>query len=222
MAVKILIADDEANIRQLLTDVLEVEIPDCHVIAAKDGTEAIDLFFSEPEISLCILDVMMPGSDGYEVLEVIREHSNVPIIILTALGASVNELKGFQKGVSDYIAKPFSLPILLARLQRLLKEERKLFLHGDLTVDFDGHNVYVKETEIPLTPREFSLFAQLINNQGLVLTREQLLGKAWGYDYEGDERTVDTHIKTLRKKLGDYGRTISTIRGTGYKFQVNP
>lgn len=216
---KILVADDEANIRQLLIDILEVELPNCRVILAKDGEQAIDLFFKEEDISLCILDVMMPVYDGYQVLETIREHSNVPVIMLTALGSTVNELKGFHKGANDYISKPFSLPVLLARLQRLLKDQQNIYQIQDLTVDLDGHVVCISDEEVPLTPREFALLAHLLVNKGLVMSREKLLDKAWSYDYDGDARTVDTHIKTLRKKLGVYGENVITVRGAGYKFQ---
>lgn len=215
---KILIADDDPSIRCLLVDILEVELENCQVLEAQNGQEALDLFFQETDISLCIFDVMMPIYDGYEVVETIREHSNVPIIMLTAMGATKDELKGFNKGVSDYIAKPFHLPILIARLQRLLKEEKSIFESSDLKVDFDGHVVWLKGEEIQLTPREFSLLAQLIKNKGLVLSREQLLDRAWSYDYEGETRTVDSHIKSLRKKLGD--DYITTVRGAGYKFHV--
>lgn len=217
--IKILVADDDPSIRCLLVDILEVEIEGIKVLEAENGEQALELFFKEPDVALCILDVMMPVYDGYEVVETIREHSTVPIIMLTALGETKDELKGFHKGVSDYIAKPFHLPIFLARLQRLLKEERKIYKYSDMKVDLAGHVVWVKEEEILLTPQEFSLLAQLIKNEGLVLTRDQLLDKAWSYDYEGEVRTVDTHIKTLRKKLGPCGDCISTVRGSGYKLQ---
>lgn len=221
MSIKILVADDELSIRNLLSDILEVEINNCEVILAENGQQAIDIFFSESDISLCILDVMMPVYNGYEVLETIREHSDVPILMLTAMGSTENELESFKKGVNDYVSKPFNLPILIARLKRLLKNEKKLFTYKNLKVDLDGHNIWINDEEILLTPREFSLFSQLIQNENLVLSREQLLLKAWGYDYEGDERTVDTHIKALRKKLCEYGEFIITIRGSGYKFQVS-
>lgn len=217
---KILIADDDIAIRRLLIDILEVELSDCQVIAAEDGGQALDLFFKETEVDLCILDIMMPVYNGYEVLETIREHSNVPVIMLTAMGGTQDELKGFEKGVSDYISKPFSLPILMARLQRLLQEKKKIFEFKQLKVDLEGHKVWVEEEEVALTPREFSLLSQLIVNEGLVLTRDQLLDKAWRYDYEGEARTVDTHIKMLRKKLGICGEYIATVRGLGYKFEV--
>lgn len=218
---KILIADDESSLRELLKDVLEVEIPNCKVITAENGEQAIDLFFHENDISLCILDVMMPIYDGYEVLETIRTHSQVPVIMLTAMGTVDNELNGFNKGVSDYVSKPFTLSILIARLKRLLEEEKKIYQFNGLRIDINGHTIWIEEKIILLTPREFSLLAELILNKGLVLTREQLVTKVWGYDYEGEVRTVDTHIKTLRKKLGSYGGYVSTIRGIGYKFQVD-
>lgn len=220
MEIKILIADDEESLCNLLVDVLEDQIPNCKVIIAENGEEAIDMFFKETDISLCILDLMMPIYDGYEVLETIREHSDVPIIMLTAKGSTENEVKGFDKGVNDYISKPFTLPILIARIQRLIKEVKKIYEYDNLKIDLDGHNIWIKDEEILLTPREFSLLKQLVTNKGLVLTRYQLIDKAWGYDYEGEDRTVDTHIKTLRKKLGEYGDFIATVRGAGYKFEV--
>lgn len=221
MTTKILIADDESSLRELLKDVLEVEIPNCQIITAENGAQAIDLFFNENDISLCILDVMMPMNDGYEVLEIIRKHSQVPVIMLTAMGSTNNELKGFDKGVNDYISKPFTLSILVARLKRLLDEGKKIYQFDDLKIDIYGHTVFIEKEEVLLTPREFSLLKELILNKNLVLTRDQLLVKVWDYDYDGDARTVDTHIKNLRKKLGSYGRYITTIRSLGYKFQVN-
>lgn len=221
MTTKILIADDESSLRELLKDVLEVEIPNCQIITAENGAQAIDLFFNENDISLCILDVMMPMNNGYEVLEIIRKHSQVPVIMLTAMGSTNNELKGFDKGVNDYISKPFTLSILVARLKRLLDEGKKIYQFDDLKIDIYGHTVFIEKEEVLLTPREFSLLKELILNKNLVLTRDQLLVNVWDYDYDGDARTVDTHIKNLRKKLGSYGRYITTIRSLGYKFQVN-
>lgn len=220
MKIKILVADDERSIRQLLQDLIEVEIDNSEVFLAENGEQAIDIFFTQEDISLCILDVMMPINDGYEVLEIIREHSDVPIIMLTAMGEVANELKGFDKGVNDYISKPFNLSILMARINRLLENKKKIYQHKDLKLDLLGHNIWIEQEEVILTPREFSLFAQLVQNENVVLTRDQLLERAWGYDYDGEARTVDTHIKSLRKKLGDYGECIHTVRGTGYKFQV--
>lgn len=220
MKIKILVADDEGSIRHLLQDLIEVEIDNSEVFLAENGEQAIDIFFAQEDISLCILDVMMPLNDGYEVLEIIREHSDVPIIMLTAMGEVANELKGFDKGVNDYISKPFNLSILMARMNRLLENKKKIYQHKDLKLDLLGHTIWIKQEEVILTPREFSLFAQLVQNEAVVLTRDQLLERAWGYDYDGEARTVDTHIKSLRKKLGDYGEYIHTIRGTGYKFQV--
>lgn len=217
---KILVADDEENIRELVSDLIEAELQDCEVLVAKDGEQAVDIFFSNTEISLCILDIMMPIYDGFEVLEMIRQHSDVPILMLTALGEPEIECKGFDKGVNDYISKPFHLDVLVARIKRLCKENRKNLQFSHLKVDLSGHNVWVFNEEINLTPREYSLLVQLVQNEAVVLTREQLLERAWGYDYDGEERTVDTHIKSLRKKLSHCGEYIHTIRGTGYKFQV--
>lgn len=214
----VLIADDDSALRRLLSDILETEGYD--VILACDGQEAMDQFFAQPDISLCILDVMMPKYNGYEVLDTLREHSDVPVIMLTALGDEGDELKGFHKGASDYIAKPFSFPILLARIARLFQEKKSIYEKEGLKVDLDGHVVWVNGEEIQLTPKEFSILTLFITNEGQVLSRDQVLDKAWSYDYDGESRTVDTHVKMLRKKLGECGEYIATARGIGYKFMV--
>lgn len=215
---RILIADDDSALRRLLSDILETE--DYDVLLACDGQDALDQFFAHRDISLCILDVMMPKYTGYEVLDTIREHSNVPVIMLTALGDETDELKGFHKGANDYVAKPFSFPILLARVARLFQEKKSVYENQDLKVDLDGHVVWVCGEEIQLTPKEFSILTLFIANEGQVLSRDQVLDKAWSYDYDGETRTVDTHVKMLRKKLGVCGEYIATARGIGYKFMV--
>lgn len=222
MSFRILIADDDPVISRLLQDIIKKQ--KYEPIVAKNGEEAIDKFFKHKEISLCILDVMMPIYNGFEVLETIREHSDIPVIMLTALGDEVNELAGFQKGVDDYISKPFSYPILLARIESFLKKYKKdieqIFEKDDLKVDFKSHIVTIKDDIIKLNKKEFELLNLFIKNKSQVLTREQILDKIWGYDYDGEIRTVDTHIKMLRKKLEKNGEFIITIRGVGYKFMV--
>lgn len=215
---KILIADDDSALRRLLSDILETE--GYEVILACDGQEAMDCFFTQSDIALCILDVMMPKYNGYEVLDTLREHSDVPVIMLTALGDECDELKGFHKGANDYVAKPFSFPILLARVARLFQEKKTIFEKEGLKVDLDGHVVWAFGEEVQLTPKEFSILRIFIANEGQVLSRDQVLDKAWSYDYDGESRTVDTHVKMLRKKLGECGEYIATARGIGYKFMV--
>lgn len=224
MDTKILIADDDQMLRRLLSDIMKKQ--GYQVFLAKDGQEALDIFFQERDISLCVLDVMMPVYTGYEVLESIREHSQVPVVLLTALDEETSELKGLKKGADDYIAKPFSYAILLARVENLLRKEmqqlEQMAEKGDLKLDFSGHILWVKGEEVMLNHKEFSLLTHLATNENQVLSREQLLAKSWGFDYEGEIRTVDTHVKMLRKKLGHCGDYIVTVRGSGYKFQVRP
>ncbi|MFI3249508.1 MAG: response regulator transcription factor [Eubacteriales bacterium] len=215
---KILFADDDSMLRTLLLDILTNN--DYQVLLAKDGQEAVDIFFQYTDISLCILDVMMPIYTGYEVLETIREHSNVPIIMLTALGQEQDELKGLKKGANDYISKPFSYPILMARIENLLVKQNQVYERDKLRVDTSGHTVFVENHEVSLSHKEFFLLSSLIAHEGKVVSREQLLGNIWGYDYDGEIRTVDTHVKLLRKKLGICGEYVVTVRGSGYKFQV--
>lgn len=220
----ILVADDDAMLRRLLSDMLKKN--GYEVVLAENGQESLDFFFGSTDFQLCILDVMMPIYTGYEVLETIREHSEVPIIMLTALGEESSELKGLQRGADDYIAKPFSYDVLLARVNNILKKElknqEKVLEFGNITLDQRGHSISVDGTEVTLNPKEYALFSLFATHSGQVFTREQLLSNIWGYDYEGEIRTVDTHVKMLRKKLGNYGETIVTVRGTGYKFQVKP
>lgn len=224
METKILIADDDQMLRRLLSDIMKKQ--GYRVYIAQDGQEALDIFFEERNISLCILDVMMPVYTGYEVLESIREHSQVPVVLLTAMDEETNELKGLKKGADDYIAKPFSYAILLARVENLLRKEQQQLEQmgekGELKIDFSGHILWVAGEEVMLNHKEFSLLTHLATNENQVLSREQLLAKSWGYDYEGEIRTVDTHIKMVRKKLGHCGDYIVTVRGSGYKFQVRP
>lgn len=222
MKPRILVADDDTMLLRLLSDMLKKE--DYEVILAENGEKAIDLFFETNDFSLCVLDVMMPVYTGYEVLESIREHSDVPVIMLTALGEEDHELKGLRQGADDYMAKPFSYNILLERVKNLLKRDQKntekILDFGTMVLDLKGHKLTVEGEEISLNPKEYALFSLFACHQGQVFSREQLLTKIWGFDYEGEIRTVDTHIKMLRKKLGEAGDCVVTVRGVGYKFQV--
>lgn len=207
MKQKILIADDDQMLRRLLFDMLKNK--GYEVILAENGKEALDLFFAHNDISLCVLDVMMPIYSGYEVLETLREHSDVPIILLTALDQEENEVKGLRQGADDYVSKPFSYDVLLARLENFLKKEQKTLEKvielGEIILDQKGHSLQLSGEDVQLNPKEYALFALFATHVGQVFSREQLLSHIWGYDYDGEIRTVDTHIKMLRKKLGDHG-----------------
>ena len=222
MDVKILIAEDDSVFRDLVSDIVRKEgyIP----VEARDGKEANDIFFGSNDIDLIILDVMMPIYDGWEVLKEIREHSDVTVIMLTALGNEKNEIFGLKEGADDYIAKPFSYEIFVARLNtivRKLKKERiDEIIVGKIKIYPVTHKVIVNELEIELNRKEYSLLNYFVTNNNRVLTREQILNKVWGYDFDGDIRTIDTHIKTLRSKLLTYGNYIKTVRGSGYMFEV--
>lgn len=222
MDIKILVADDDPVFRELVCDIIKKEgyVP----VEACNGQQAIDIFFGTQDIDLLILDVMMPLYDGWEVLKEIREHSEVPVMMLTALGDEKHEVLGLKKGADDYIAKPFSYELFVARLNTLLrklKNERLTEITiGEIVVNQATHKVTVYDTEIELNRKEYGLLIYFTKNCNRVLTREQILCSIWGYDFEGDIRTIDTHIKTLRAKLGDCGEYIRTIRGSGYMFEV--
>jgi len=223
MDIKILIAEDDLVFRDLVCDIVRKEgyIP----VEANDGKEAIDIFFGSNDIDLVILDVMMPIYDGWEVLKEIREHSDVPIIMLTALGDEKNEVLGLKNGADDYIAKPFSYEIFIARINshmKKLKKERVNELNvGKIKINQATHKVLVDEIEVELNHKEYSLLSYLLINNNKVLSRDQILYKVWGYDFDGDIRTIDTHIKTLRAKLLNCGSYIKTVRGSGYMFEVD-
>ena len=221
--IKILVVDDEERMRRLVSDFLKRQ--GYTVIEAENGKQALDYFTTmEQTISLMILDVMMPIMDGWEVLRCIREHSKLPVIMLTAKSTESDELLGFGLGADEYISKPFSPMILIARVQALLKRynfalnEKKMY--DGLEIDESAHTVYSDGEEIELTPKEFELLLYLCNNIGIALSRDKILNSVWDYEYFGDARTVDTHIKKLRLKLGQKGDFIQTIRGLGYKFEV--
>lgn len=220
--VKILIADDEARMRKLVSDFLKRE--GYSVMEAEDGKRALELFYSEQNFDLVILDVMMPELDGWSVCRKIRESSQIPIIMLTARSEEADELLGFNLGADEYITKPFSPMILVARVKALLRRlsngKRDVKLYDGLKIDETGHVVYVDEKIVDLSPKEFELLVYFTDNEGIALSREQILNSVWDYDYFGDARTVDTHVKKLRLKLGDKGDYIQTVRGLGYKFEV--
>lgn len=219
---KILVVDDESRMRKLVRDFLTKS--GYTVVEAADGEQAIDVYMSDKDIALIILDVMMPKIDGYGVAEEVRKLSKVPIIMLTAKSDEKDELKGFSLGIDEYITKPFSPKILVARVEAVLRrssvgEEEKLSVPG-IEMDISAHIVKVDGNEIELSYKEFELLNYFMLNQGVALSREKILNNVWNYDYFGDARTIDTHVKKLRSKLGDRGEYIKTIWGMGYKFEV--
>lgn len=220
--IKILIADDEYRMRKLVSDFLGKE--GYRVIEADDGEKALNIFRNERDMDLVILDVMMPVLDGWSVCKEIRKDSQVPIIMLTARSEETDELFGFDLGVDEYITKPFSPMVLVARVNALLRRTRSgkriLKTYDGLEIDETGHVVSINGETVYLSPKEYELLIFLANNEGVVLSREQILNSVWDYDYFGDARTVDTHIKKLRLKLADKGDLIQTVRGFGYKFEV--
>ena len=221
--IKILIVDDESRMRKLIRDFLERE--GYQILEASDGIEAMDIFYKEKNIDLIILDVMMPRMDGWQVCKEVREYSKVPIMMLTARAEEQNELKGFELGVDEYVAKPFSPKILVARVGALLKRVRNVednleLSAGGIVINKSAHLVTIDGEIIDLSVKEFELLAYFVENQKLALSREKILNNVWNYDYFGDARTIDTHVKKLRSKLGEKGNYIKTIWGMGYKFEV--
>ena len=221
---KILIADDESRLRKLVRDYLTRENYD--VIEAADGEEALELFYREPKIDLIILDIMMPKHNGYEVCKEIRQTSKVPILMLTAKGEEADVLQGFDIGADEYITKPFSPRILVARINAVLRrtsdgdgEDGKMEVAGICIVK-NAHVVTIDGKEIALSVKEFELLSYFVQNEGIALSRETILNNVWNYDYFGDARTIDTHVKKLRSKLGEKGNLIKTVWGMGYKFEV--
>jgi two-component system response regulator ResD len=218
---KILVADDESRMRKLVKDFLLKS--NFEVLEAEDGSQALDLFYATKDIALIILDVMMPKMDGFEVCREIRQTSQVPIIMLTAKGDERDELQGFQLGVDEYITKPFSPKILVARVEAVLRrtnqaEETELLEYGGIVVDKTAHSVTIDGKPVDLSFKEFELLTYFMENKGIALSREKILNHVWNYDYFGDARTIDTHVKKLRSKLGDKGDLIKTIWGVGYKM----
>ena len=221
--VKILVVDDESRMRKLVRDFLVKS--GFEVLEAGDGEAALDLFYEDKEIALIILDVMMPKMDGWAVCREIRQHSKIPIIMLTAKGEERDELLGFELGVDEYISKPFSPKILVARVDAILRRSNaaasEVLDVGGIRIDKAAHQVTIDGKEIELSYKEFELLTYFVENQGIALSREKILNNVWNYDYFGDARTIDTHVKKLRSKLGAKGEFIKTIWGMGYKFEVN-
>lgn len=221
--IKILVVDDESRMRKLVRDFLERE--GYEVLEAGDGMEALDLFYEDKNIDLCILDVMMPKLDGWQVLREIRSQSKLPVIMLTARGEERDELQGFEIGADEYISKPFSPKILVARVGALLKRanvlsEEEIIEVGGIVIDKAAHIVTVDGEMANLSVKEFELLTYFMKNQNVALSREKILNQVWDYDYFGDARTIDTHVKKLRSKLGEKGEYIKTIWGMGYKFEI--
>lgn len=219
---KILVVDDESRMRKLVSDFLIKKNYD--VLEAGDGEAAIDIFFENKDISLIILDVMMPKMDGWQVTREIRQYSKVPIIMLTAKSDEKDELLGFELGVDEYISKPFSPKILVARVEAVLRrvnasEDETVEISGIL-IDKAAHQVKIDGNIVDLSFKEFELLTYFIANKGVALSRERILNNVWNYDYFGDARTIDTHVKKLRSKMGEKGNCIKTIWGMGYKFEV--
>ena len=221
---KILVVDDESRMRKLVRDFLERE--GYAVLEAGDGMEAMDIFYEEKDIALIILDVMMPHMDGWQTCREIRKESKVPIIMLTARCEERDELQGFELGVDEYISKPFSPKILVARVEAILRRTNTLAAEeilkaGVIEVNKAAHQVLVDGKSVELSYKEFELLSYFMENQGIALSREKILNSVWNYDYFGDARTIDTHVKKLRSKLGKNADYIKTIWGMGYKFEVD-
>ena len=223
--IKILVVDDESRMRKLVKDFLVRE--NYEVLEAGDGEDALNIFYAEKDIALILLDVMMPKINGWDVCREIRETSKVPIIMLTAKGEEEDELNGFDLGVDEYISKPFSPKILVARIGAILRRsgrteaEGNVLSAGGIVVDQTAHMVTVDGESIDLSFKEFELLTYFLENQGIALSREKILNHVWNYDYFGDARTIDTHVKKLRAKIGEKGDYIKTIWGMGYKFEVS-
>lgn len=222
--IKILVVDDESRMRKLVRDFLVRN--NYEVIEAEDGAQAVDIFFEVKDIALILLDVMMPKMDGWQVCREIREYSKVPIIMLTAKSDERDELQGFQLGVDEYIVKPFSPKILVARVEAVLRRTNsamggdEVLCAGKIKVDKTAHIVSIDNKQVELSYKEFELLTYFMENEGIALSREVILNHVWNYDYFGDARTIDTHVKKLRSKMGEQGNYIKTIWGMGYKFEV--
>ena len=222
--VKILVVDDEARMRKLVKDFLSVK--GYLVLEAQDGQEALKVFDANKDIKLILLDVMMPKMDGFEVLEAIRQYSKVPVMMLTARSEERDELEGYKLGVDEYITKPFSPKILVARVEAVLRrtvgEPEEKLVAGAIEVDKVARSVYIDKKPVDLSFKEYELLTYFIENKGIALSREKILSSVWNYDYFGDARTIDTHVKKLRAKMGERGDYIKTVWGMGYKFEITP
>lgn len=220
---RLLIVDDETNIRDIVKKYAQFEGYDC--CEAGDGLEAIEVMKKEEHIDLVIMDAMMPELDGFSACKEIRKFSNVPILMLSARGEEYDRIHGFEIGVDDYVVKPFSPKELMMRIAAILKryqreDNSEKFIYDTFEMNFTSRVVKIDNQRIELSPKEYDLLFYLVNNKDIALTREQLISKVWGYDFYGDDRTLDTHIKLLRKKLGQYSATIVTLRGVGYRFET--
>ena len=222
-SLKILVVDDESRMRKLVKDFLVKQ--GYTVLEAGDGSEALDIFYDNQDIALLILDIMMPKVDGWQVCREVRASSKVPIIMLTARGDERDELQGFELGVDEYIAKPFSPKILVARVEAILRRtnrgaESEILECGGIVIDKAAHVVTIDEKTIDLSYKEFELLTYFVENRGIALSREKILNSVWNYDYFGDARTIDTHVKKLRSKMGEKGELIKTVWGMGYKLDI--
>ena len=222
---KLLVVDDEVKIREMIKKYAQFE--GYEVVEANDGMEAIKKC-EEADFDLIIMDIMMPELDGFSACRVIRKSSQIPIIMLSARGEEYDKIHGFEIGIDDYVVKPFSPKELMMRVQAVLKRskanegqlQKEIINFEGLSVDFTGRLVYIDGVRIDMSPKEYELFFYLVRNRGIALRREQLINQVWGYDFYGDDRTLDTHIKLLRKSLGEYSKYIVTLRGVGYRFEA--
>ncbi len=216
---KVLVVDDEELIRNVVKEYLLLE--NYQVIEASDGYEAIKAV-KDDDIDFVVMDIMMPHMDGYQAVKEIKKIKNIPVLMLSARGEEFDKLLGFDLGIDDYVTKPFSPKELVARIKAISKRnetEKNIIKYGDLEINNEAHEVKIKDEVIVLTPKEYDLLLYFVENNKIALTREQLLTNIWGFDFYGDDRTIDTHVKTLRKHLGEYGKHIKTIRKVGYKFE---
>jgi len=222
--IKILVVDDEARMRKLVKDFLNIK--GYIVLEAQDGEEALKVFDANKDVKLILLDVMMPKMDGFEVLEAIRQYSKVPVMMLTARSEERDELEGYKLGVDEYITKPFSPKILVARVEAVLRrtvgEAEDRLIAGAIEIDKIARSVYIDKKPVDLSFKEYELLTYFIENKGIALSREKILSSVWNYDYFGDARTIDTHVKKLRAKMGERGDYIKTVWGMGYKFEITP
>ena len=219
---RLLIVDDEERIRDIIKKYAQFE--GFETVEAVDGLQAVEICRKE-SFDLIIMDVMMPELDGFSAVREIRKTSSTPVLMLSARGEEYDKIHGFELGIDDYVVKPFSPKELMMRVSAILKRsgggevQRDVVTYGGLTVDFTGRLVYIDGKRVDMTPKEYDLFFYLVKNKGIALTREKLINEVWGYDFYGDDRTLDTHIKLLRKSLGEYRGTITTLRGVGYRFE---
>lgn len=222
--IKILVVDDEARMRKLVKDFLSIK--GYIVLEAQDGEEALKVFDANKDVKLILLDVMMPKMDGFEVLEAVRQYSKVPVMMLTARSEERDELEGYKLGVDEYITKPFSPKILVARVEAVLRrtvgEAEDRLIAGAIEIDKVARSVYIDKKPVDLSFKEYELLTYFIENKGIALSREKILSSVWNYDYFGDARTIDTHVKKLRAKMGERGDYIKTVWGMGYKFEITP